>query len=84
MYVVGEGECQDFPYRFVKAQSGGVRERNLSLLPLCHLSPNENFVVVAQSLLVLTHCDPHVPQHIRLPCPSPFPRVCSNSCTLSR
>lgn len=50
MYVVGEGECQDFPYHFVKAQSGGVRERNLSLLPLCHLSPNENFVVVAQSL----------------------------------
>ena len=23
-------------------------------------------------------------QHIRLPCPSPSPRVCSNSCPLSR
>ena len=51
MYVVGEGECQDFPYHFVKAHSGVVRERNLSLLPLCHHSPKENFVVVvAQSL----------------------------------
>ena len=26
---------------------------------------------------------PHVPQHARLPCPSPFPRACSNSCPLS-
>ena len=27
---------------------------------------------------------PHRFQHVRLPCPSLFPRVCSNSCTLSR
>ena len=27
---------------------------------------------------------PHGPQHTRLPCPSPTPRVYSNSCTLSR
>ena len=27
---------------------------------------------------------PHGPQHIRLHCPSPSPRVCSNSCPLSR
>ena len=26
---------------------------------------------------------PRVPQHARLPCPSPFPRACSNSCPLS-
>ena len=26
---------------------------------------------------------PHGLQHIRLPCPSPSPRVCSNSCPLS-
>ena len=27
---------------------------------------------------------PHKLQHARLPCPSPSPRVCSNSCLLSR
>ena len=27
---------------------------------------------------------PHGLQHARLPCPSPTPRVCSNSCPLSR
>ena len=26
----------------------------------------------------------HGLQHVRLPCPSPSPRVCSNSCPLSR
>ena len=32
----------------------------------------------------LTLCDPHGLQHTRLPCPSPSPRACSNSCPLSR
>ena len=27
---------------------------------------------------------PHGLQHAKLPCPSPSPRVCSNSCPLSR
>ena len=27
---------------------------------------------------------PHWPQHTRLPCPSPTPRACSNSCPLSQ
>ena len=27
---------------------------------------------------------PHGPQHTRLPCPSPTPRTCSNSCPLSQ
>ena len=27
---------------------------------------------------------PHELQHARLPCPSPYPRVCSNSCPLSQ
>ena len=27
---------------------------------------------------------PHRPQHARIPCPSPTPEVCSNSCPLSR
>ena len=32
---------------------------------------------------VLSLCDPHGLQHARLPCPSPSPRVCSNSRPLS-
>ena len=35
-----------------------------------------------KSCLIL--CDPHELQHTRITCPSPFPRVCSNSCPLSR
>ena len=34
--------------------------------------------------LCLTLCDPQGPQHTRLPCPSPTPGVCSNSCPLSQ
>ena len=34
--------------------------------------------VVTQSCLTL--CDPRGLQHTRLPCPSPTPRACSNSC----
>ena len=36
------------------------------------------------SQLCLTRCDPHGLQHARIPCPSPSPRVCANSCPLSR
>ena len=31
-----------------------------------------------------TPCDPHGLQHTRLPCPSPSPGACSNSCPLSQ
>ena len=37
---------------------------------------------VAQSCPTL--CDPHGLQHSRVPCPSPSPSVCSNSCPVSR
>ena len=40
------------------------------------------FSSVAQ--LCLTLCDPHGLQHTRLPCPSPTPRACSNSCLSSQ
>ena len=40
------------------------------------------FSSVTQSCLTL--CGPYGLQHARLPCPSPSPRVCSNSCPLSR
>ena len=39
------------------------------------------FSSVAQSCLTL---QPHGLQHARLPCPSPTPGACSNSCPLSR
>ena len=34
--------------------------------------------------MVLGTLQPHGPQHSRLPCPSLSPRICSNSCPLSR
>ena len=37
---------------------------------------------VSQSCLTL--CEPHGLQHARLPCPSPTPRICSNSCPSSQ
>ena len=39
------------------------------------------FSSVAQ--LCLTLCDPHELQHSSLPCPSPTPRACSDSCPSS-
>ena len=49
----------------------GTFKKRLSLLLLFSHS------VVSNSLR------PHGLQHARLPCPSPFPRVCSSSCPLS-
>ena len=46
-----------------------------------HLTP-VRISSVAQSRPAL--CDPHGLQHARLPCPSPAPRACSNSCPSSR
>ena len=37
---------------------------------------------VAQSCPTL--CDPHGLQHARVPCPSPSPSICSNSCPVSQ
>ena len=38
----------------------------------------------AVTQLCTTLCDPHGLQHIRLPCPSPTPGACSNSCPSSQ
>ena len=40
--------------------------------------------VVVQLLSCVQLCDPHGLQHIRLPCPSPSPRDCSNSYPLNQ
>ena len=49
-------------------------------IPRCNLA--NIYISIAQ--LCLTLCDPHGLQHARLPCPSPTPRACPNSCPLSR
>ena len=41
-------------------------------------------LVSSVSQLCLTLCNPHGLQHARPPCPSPTPRVYSNSCPLSQ
>ena len=58
----------------------------LSFLILCHFSCEQGLL-----LLLLFSCSvmsdylwPHGLQHARLPCPSPSPRACSNSCPLSQ
>ena len=42
------------------------------------------FVVIAQLSVVSDSLRRHGLHHARLPCPSPSPRVCSNSCSLSQ
>ena len=41
-------------------------------------------IISVQSLSRVQPLWPHGLQHARLPCPSPSPRVCSNSCPLSQ
>jgi len=49
------------------------------------LSPSSSTLVLLFSSSVMSDTlKPHGLQHARLPCPSLFPRVCSNSCPLSQ
>ena len=50
------------------------------LMPIHQRRPVQ-FSLVAQSCPIL--CDPNGLQHSRLPCPSPAPGTCSNSCPYS-
>ena len=50
-------------------------------LNIRHKNANQGVSVAVQSL---SQVQPHGLQHSRLPCPSPPPGVCSNSCPLSR
>ena len=44
-----------------------------------------SYLLLLFSRSVVSDClQPHRLQHARLPCPSPSPRACSNSCLLSR
>ena len=42
------------------------------------------YFVDVQSLSHVNCLQPHGLQHVRIPCPSPAPRACSNSCPLSQ
>ena len=46
--------------------------------------PSMLWLLLFSSSVVSDSLRPHGLQHARLPCPSLFPRVCSNSCPLSR
>ena len=60
-----------------------LKKQKLSLLFLKSLEMlNYKFVVVHS--VVSNSLWPHGLQHTRLPCPSPFPRDCLNSCPLSQ
>ena len=50
---------------------------------ICHSIQNFQFILV-QSLSYVQLFVPQEVQHARLPCPSPAPGVCSNSCPLIR
>ena len=63
--------------------TSGEREEGRGYVSIGLRNTNsEEFSSVTQSCPTL--CDPHQLQHARLPCPSPIPRVYSNSCPLSR
>ena len=50
---------------------------------LCHTAKCLSYCCSSVAKSCPTLCDPHGLQHARLPCPSPSPGACSNSCPLS-
>ena len=49
----------------------------------CHMAKCLSYCCSSVAKSCPTLCDPHGLQHARLPCPSPSPGACSNSCPLS-
>jgi len=47
-------------------------------------SLSQMFLLLFSHSVVSDSLRPHGPQHTRLPCPFPAPRICSNSCPLSQ
>ena len=65
------------------------KNNSLSLMPDCLRFlgvwlPNSKAVAVVSCLIMPDSLRPHGLQHARLPCPSPSPGACSNSCPLSQ
>ena len=59
-----------------------IREMQIKTMIRYHFTSTR--IVVVQSPGRVCSLQPHGLQHSRLPCPSPPPRVCSNSCPLSQ
>ena len=61
------------------------RERSVSSSRTINVNKNIYFSEICHCCFFsLSHLQPHGLQHIRLSCASPFPRVCSNSFSLSQ
>ena len=63
-------------------QTLGSHINKVSCCYLCNCY-NTGYVGCCVVVRSLNHVQPHGLQHARLPCPSPTPRACSNSCPLS-
>ena len=61
-----------------------IRNRGMSFFPAWSLTTLIFAIVVAQSLSHVWHVETPWLHHSRLPCLSPSPRACSNSCPLSQ
>ena len=59
-------------------------------IPNQHFQSSDSMIMMSEHLLLFTHSAmayfwwPHRLQHARLPCSSPSPRVCLNSCPLGQ
>ena len=66
---------------FLEAEQGNVTRGGLSQLSLTQIC----FLLLLFSCSVMSNSlQHHGWQHARLPCPSPSPRICSNSCPMSQ
>ena len=72
------------PAQYIKQTPYLRLRRNISESPRQSENCDQNWRVGSvQSLSLSESSQPHGPQHARLPCPSPSPRVCSNLCLSS-
>ena len=61
-----------------------MSNHNIVPLKLKYYSTSTIFQLLFSHSVVSNSLWPHGLQHTRIPCPSPFPRACSNSCPLSQ
>ena len=83
LHTVGT-QCVQYRLYFSSywSRKGWQRERGSTICT----SPSPVWIQITCCLVTKscpTLCDPHGLQHTRLPCPSAFPGICSDSCPLS-
>ena len=80
-----EEEVKNFLMRLKEESEKAGLKLSLQKSKIMASSPITSWQISQLSLLVMSNSlGPHGLQHTRLPCPSPIPRACSNSCPLSR